>query len=126
MAPGCAAAAEALVHSCCPAARSRPRRWQADGGGGDAAAPGGGRAGGTLGGGAGAPEGAAAAEAHLSFSIPRGAADVPALFAALEQGRWAVHGVAGCAAGAAGGAAGGCSKMPLPAESGGVRRPPSG
>lgn len=89
--PGGAAAAEALVQRCCPAARRRPQRWQAGGGGGAAAAvaAGGYGPGSAPSGGAGAlePVAAAPADAHLSFSIPQGAADLPALFAALEEGR---------------------------------------
>ena len=83
VAPGCAAAAAQLVAVCCPAAVRRPEHWQAQS---HEQEP--------------EPEGPAAeagssgsaqcdASTHLSFAIPQGDADLPALFAALEGGRWA-------------------------------------
>lgn len=98
MAPGCAAPAERLVAACCPAARRHAAHWRA---GADGALEGGvpstAGAAGTAGTAGGAGEAAAVAgadmggegeeAAHLSFAIPQQQADLPALFAALEQGR---------------------------------------
>lgn len=110
VAPGCAAAAERLVAACCPAARRRATHWQAGADGvleggmpgtagtaGTAGVAGAAGIAGAAGAAGGAGEGAAVAgdymggegeeAAHLSFAIPQQQADLPALFAALEQGR---------------------------------------
>ena len=97
MAPGCAAAAEQLVDACCPAARRRTAHWRAgaDGGLEFGAAGAAGTAGAAVVTGAAgsarrdaADDGGGEEAAHLSFAIPQQQADLPALFAALEEGRW--------------------------------------
>lgn len=95
VASGYAAAAEQLVTGCCPATRRREAHWRAGEQEGSAAGAAGVVGAASAVGGAGEAAAAAgggvceeAEEAvHLSFAIPQHQADLPALFAALEQGR---------------------------------------
>lgn len=92
VASGYAAAAEQLVTGCCPAARRREAHWRAGeqegsaaGAAGAASAVGGAGEAAAIAGGGVCEE--AEEAVHLSFAIPQHQADLPALFAALEQGR---------------------------------------